>query len=165
MFWICCCFMKNWEIGSGCGNILTAGCLVKTSVQNIIGVLLSQRDAGEMAALTWLLTITGRARGHSVPSNTNGGNETARRSSLGQEKKKQAQRNVKKHKTWHSFPLDARRRQQHQPQAHLSLWHHLYNQTQHFTAPQVNIYCLFKNIPCFHFIYIKHFSPHKISIK
>ncbi len=36
---------------------------------------------------------------------------------------------------WHSFPLDARGRQQHQPHAHLSLWHHLYKQTQHFTTP------------------------------
>lgn len=63
--------------------------------QNIIGILLSQRDAGEMAALTLLFTITGQARGQSVPSDTDGGNETARRSSLGQEKKKQAQRNAK----------------------------------------------------------------------
>lgn len=58
---------------------------------------MSQRDAGEMAALTLLFMVTGRARGHSVPSDTDGGNETARRSSMGQEKKKQQQawRNAK----------------------------------------------------------------------
>lgn len=63
----------------------------------VMGILLSQRDAGEMVALTMLFRITGRVRGQSVPSDTDGGNETARRSSLGQEKKKkQAQRNAKK---------------------------------------------------------------------
>lgn len=65
---------------------------------NFQRVLLSQRDAGEMAALTLLFTIAVRARGQSVPSDTDGGNKTARRSSLGQEKKKkkkkQAQRNA-----------------------------------------------------------------------
>lgn len=65
-----------------------------TFFQNVIGILLSQRGAGEMAALTRLFTITGRARGQSVPSDTDGGNKTARRSSLGQEKKKQAQRSA-----------------------------------------------------------------------
>lgn len=71
-------------------------CLVRTNFQSITGVLLSQRDAGEMAALTLLFTITWLARGQSVPLDTDGGNKTARRSSLGQEKEKQAQRNAKK---------------------------------------------------------------------
>lgn len=66
---------------------------MESNFQSIIGILLSQRDAGEMAALTLLFTITGRARGQSVPSDTEGGNKTAR-SSLGQEKKEQAQSNA-----------------------------------------------------------------------
>lgn len=53
-------------------------CLVRTNFQSITGVLLSQRDAGEMAALTLLFTITLRARGQSVPLDTDGGNKTAR---------------------------------------------------------------------------------------
>lgn len=69
-------------------------CLMVSNFQSIVGILLSQRDAGEMAALTLLFTITGRARGQSVPSDTEGGNKTARRSSLGREKKEQAQRNA-----------------------------------------------------------------------
>lgn len=67
----------------------------KENFQNVIGILLTRGVAGEMAALTLLFTITGRARGQSVPSDTDGGTKTARRSSMEQDReKKQAQRNV-----------------------------------------------------------------------
>lgn len=55
-------------------------------------VFLSQRDAGEMAAVMLIFMITRQAKRAVGLSNTDGGNQTAKRSSEGQETKLQAQR-------------------------------------------------------------------------
>ncbi len=69
-----------------------------------------------MAALTLLFTITGRVKGQSVPSDTDGGNKTRRRrrrrSSLGQERGEEAGseecKNLYARQVGTPSPLDAR---------------------------------------------------------
>lgn len=67
----------------------------KENFQNVIGILLTRVVAGEMGCTDTIIYDHGRARGQSVPSDTDAGTKTVRRSSMGQDReKKQAQRNV-----------------------------------------------------------------------
>lgn len=52
--------------------------VAKANFNSAVALLLSQRDAGEVAAMTQIFTLTGQARGRSVPLDADGGKKTAR---------------------------------------------------------------------------------------
>lgn len=93
---------------------------MKTVFQGVAAVLLSQRDAGEMAAVTPV--FTGQARGESVP--LDGGNKNGEAELSGtreEDADSQECNNLYALQVGTHSPLDARGRRRHQPQAHVSL--------------------------------------------
>lgn len=103
------------------------------------------------------LQITGEAGGPSL--DTDGGNKTARRNSLGQEKKKQqAQRNAIICIHCRLVPVPTRyQREQRQPPPHLSLSHHLLDPALYYSSSKYPTCC--SETPLLSFHLYKTFSP------